>query len=132
MRTSASACRASRGVLPGTQRFVASLEGALQTKGADMKASGTDGFTPLLAAAFTGNAEIMRWLIGEGADVNGADKQGRTPLMGAAVRGLADMVKELVAKGANVAAKDKDGRNAIGYATLAGEQDVVAYLKGLP
>lgn len=48
-------------------------------------------------AAFEGNSEIVKLLLGAGADVNAADKDGMTSLMHAKERGHAESANLLLA-----------------------------------
>lgn len=68
--------------------------------------------TSLHAAVETGNAALLRALIGFGADPNAPDRNGNTALHLAVALGKADMVPELVAAGAVVERPNKEGKKA--------------------
>ena len=56
------------------------------------------GHTPLHAAAYRGNDELVRLLLEHGADVSKVGEDGRTPLMMACMRGHADIIDILLKK----------------------------------
>ncbi len=64
-----------------------------------------EGTTPLMAAAYTGNAENVKLLIEVGADVTVKDRVGRTALMAAASGGYLTAVRLLIENGAEVNAQ---------------------------
>ena len=70
------------------------------------------GRTPLMLAAFRGNAEAVLNLLESGADVNARDEDGDTALMFAAFRGHALVVALLLQYGANVYARARNGWTA--------------------
>ena len=59
------------------QKEIAEL---LITKGADVNAKDSQGWTLLQHAAINGHKEIAQLLIANGADVNAKDHNGETPL----------------------------------------------------
>ncbi|HEY2016797.1 MAG TPA: ankyrin repeat domain-containing protein [Bryobacteraceae bacterium] len=97
---------------PGAARIVT----LLLDKGADPKARDQVGFTPLLRAAFNGDAETLKLLIARGVDVN-ARGLGMTPLFGAVNGNRAAVVDLLLAHGADATARDDDGAGILAYAT---------------
>jgi len=103
---------------------------ALLDKGADANMRGTEGITPLLVAASTGNVEIAKALIAKGANVNAQDKSGwqLSPLMVASFSGRLDMVKLLLDKGADIELKNKDGNTALFFGTMAKESKPIVDL----
>lgn len=72
---------------------------ALLAAGADVNAR-CDGFTPLDAAAWSGNAEAVRLLLAAGADVNAKNGLGWTALHEAVRLGHPDVAELLRAHGA--------------------------------
>jgi len=87
--------------------------------------------TPLMYAAFDGNAEICRILIDAGANVDAQDKFGGTALMHAIFGNghddnKAEIVTLLVNSGADTRIKNHDGRTAY---DLAGDK-LKSLLKG--
>ena len=75
------------------------------------------GNTPLILAAWQGDADKVAALLGAGADVNASNRQGMTALMastwGRTGRGDAGIAKALIARGANVNAANIHGRTAL-------------------
>jgi hypothetical protein len=76
------------------------------------------GFTPLIAAIYHDNTNVVYYLVDVGADINLADKNGVTPLMW--LTGWGDssvpLVKYLIAHGARLDAKDKHDTTVFDYA----------------
>jgi ankyrin repeat protein len=87
--------------------------------GANVNARGSNGMTPLIAAArsrYT-RLEVIRILIDAGADINARDIDGMTPLISAARYNInPDMITALLGSGANPRIRDYSGRMAIDYA----------------
>ena len=52
----------------------------LLEKGLSVNAQNNDGRTPLMNAAFNGNATMVQWLINQGADVNIKNNDGKTAI----------------------------------------------------
>ncbi len=77
------------------------------------------GWTPLIAAIFQDETNVVHYLIESGADPNLGDKNGQTPLMWAMARGDAhvDIVKDLIAHAADVFATNANGATALSYAS---------------
>ena len=70
------------------------------------------GRTPLMLAAFRGNAAAVINHLERGADVNARDRDGDTALMFAAYRGHGLVVALLLQYGANVYARARNGWTA--------------------
>ena len=70
------------------------------------------GRTPLMLAAFRGDAAGVLNLLERGADVNARDSAGDTALMFAAFRGHGLVVALLLQYGANVYARARNGWTA--------------------
>jgi ankyrin repeat protein len=70
------------------------------------------GRTPLMLAAFRGEAAAVLDLLERGADVNARDRDGDTALMFAAFKGHALVVALLLQYGANVYARARNGWTA--------------------
>ena len=83
---------------------------------ADVNAVTTNGYTPLILAAYKGQDLAVKQLIGKGADVNTVTNDGYTPLIYAAFNGHSKIVKQLIENGADVNATNEYGANAIIYA----------------
>ena len=58
-------------------------------------------WTPLIAASYTGKADVIDYLVAHGADVNYKDGEGFTPIYTAARENNPDIVKILLDYGAN-------------------------------
>lgn len=71
-----------------------------------------EGRTPLMLAAFRGDAAAVIRLLEGGADVNARDRDGDTALMFAAHKGHRLVVALLLQYGANVYARARNGWTA--------------------
>jgi ankyrin repeat protein len=90
----------------------------------------TSGDSPLIGAAATCHADVVKALIAAGADVNGRSRDpafkmndGNTPLMaasGSAEDGCPEVAKLLIASGADVNAHTPDGLTALDDAANEG------------
>jgi ankyrin repeat protein len=84
----------------GVQMSAAMMVDLMLRYGALPDEASFEGQTPLLAAAATGDTDIVKQLIAAGANVNHADRNGLTPLMRAAHSGHADVAAMLLNNGA--------------------------------
>jgi ankyrin repeat protein len=98
--------------------------------GADPNIRNSTGYTPLLVAAWKGDAEACVFFIEKGTDVNATDKEGRTALMHAVRGGQAEICALLIENGAGVNAKDKTGWTPFIYAAHWGRTKICALLIG--
>ncbi|KIW32271.1 hypothetical protein, variant [Cladophialophora immunda] len=89
---------------------------------------GTNGSTPLWAAAAAGNTDIIKALTEAGADVNATADDGTTPLMIATSEGKRAAVRMLVDVGASCGARDQRGRTALVIASQNGHSNLAAFL----
>lgn len=97
--------------------------------GADVdKRGGQASATPLMFAAYTGQADLAGSLVEHGANVNAADAEGRTALFYAAGRGELGVARMLTARGAKVWQEDRAERTALWSAAFWGRACVVAFL----
>ncbi len=82
----------------------------------------------LIAAASTGELDVLRLLLDSGADVNGQDAQGSSPLSAACFGGHRDAVDLLLEHKADVNLADKSGATALMAATQGGYRDLAECL----
>jgi len=76
------------------------------------------GWTPLIAAIYQRNTNVVHYPIESGADVNIPDSSGKTAIMWAMVSNEnLDIVKGLIAHGADLNARDKMGATVLSYAS---------------
>lgn len=95
----------------------------------DCNAKDEDGMTPTLWAAFQGNLEALRLLVGRGGDPEKANYHfGQTALHIAAGRGHMNCVTFLVGFEANLWALDHDLHTPLDLAALAGRKEIIEYL----
>ena len=92
------------------------------SKGADVNAKDTEGYTPLMwAGASNPNAEVITTLLKAGADVNARDSfYDRTALMYAALFSQipGDVITTLLSAGEDAKVKDNTGKTAFDYAQV--------------
>ena len=102
----------------------------LLSAGADPKArTRVGGLTPVMMAARSGDATILRQLLDAKGDAIGANANGTTPLMFAAGSGRAEAVTLLIQRGAGVNVKDAtNGQTALMFAAAQGRLDAVRVL----
>jgi len=93
--------------------------------GVDVNATGGTFYTPLFAAAFSGDKEIVRILIKAGADASLGESEGNSPLSAAAWQGDDEIVQILLAHGANQSSVLNE---ALSYAALFGNGNIVRRL----
>lgn len=91
---------------------------------------GSDGHTPLHAAAGTTNVALAKWLIEKGADARAATTGGVTPLHQAAWHSTVEMLDLLVRNKADVNAATKQGMPVI-HRAITGLRDNSAKLQYL-
>ena len=77
----------------------------------------SQGYTPLMLAAYHGNVETATYLVMNGGDLNGESKYG-TPIMAAAIKGNDDIVELLLTLGADPNMTDSNGTTALLYASI--------------
>ncbi len=88
-----------------------------------------DGFTLLHLAAYSGDREVVEFLIEKGARISEeATSCAFTPLFLASLRGHGEIVGLLLAKGAPVATKDNKGRSPLHIAAMHGHKDLMSLL----
>jgi len=77
----------------------ADLATVLLDAGADVNLAAVNGITPLMAASFAGQDEIVRRLLAQGANPRAIDRLQKTAMVYAAGEGRTGIVKMLVAAG---------------------------------
>lgn len=97
--------------------------------GVDINAPDRHGSSPLILAAYYGNAPIVKYLCERGADVNRQNRDGWTALLYAAYYGHEDIVKILLARRADVNRINKFGYNALWYAQRFERHNIAMMLK---
>ncbi len=90
---------------------------------------GEHRITPLMKAAWEGNAEIVEYLLGAGAKVNTAASDTKeTALMNAVTRDSAEVVRMLLNAKADVTPKNAYDFNAFTSAVAAGNKELAGIL----
>lgn len=84
--------------------------------------------TALMEAAFKGQIEIARALLGAGADANARTRFGETLLMLACAGGDLALVRLLLERGADARAKMNDGPTPLGHAIHQGRAEIARAL----
>ncbi|XP_037547209.1 Usher syndrome type-1G protein homolog [Nematolebias whitei] len=97
----------------------------------DLNAPDEDGMTPTLWAAYHGNLEALRLIVGRGGDPDRCDIWGNTPLHLAAANAHLNCLSFLVAFGANVWCLDNDYHTPLDMAASKGHMDCVRYLDSI-
>jgi ankyrin repeat protein len=83
---------------------------------------------PIVAAAWGGHNDAIRFLLDRGADVNAKPRFGTTALMAAAYYGRGATVRMLLSRGADVNA-DGDGETALTLAKGKGRLEIIELLR---
>lgn len=95
----------------------------LVKEGADIDAYESRGFTPLILAAYNGQAEAVDALLKAGADPCKPDaNQGNTAQMGVAFKGNDTLAARLLVEKCDVNARNKAGQTALMTAALFGRR----------
>ncbi len=122
----------ARGLLKALFRAIRDRQTAaaalLIDEGADVHGRDAHGNTPLHAAAYQGQLDIVRLLLKNGAAINARADRGKTPLMLAAQANAADVVRFLLEQGASANDGDNSGGTALMYAATAAATDVARLL----
>lgn len=85
--------------------------------------------TPLMAATYKLQTEIVKLLLDNKADPNLTDGNGTTPLIYCAMFGNTEILKLLLENKADKTHKDKDGKTAFEFAVFSGNQEIINQLK---
>lgn len=107
---------------PGTDQLRLFLSAGMSVDSRDSR-----NWTPLMAAAFSGNAQAAKLLIESGADVAAHDHAGYTPLHWAALKGHGE-VAALMAGRVDCNVQSKSGFTPLLQAAAAGHASVVQML----
>ncbi|XP_075231737.1 SAM_USH1G_HARP domain-containing protein Sans [Lycorma delicatula] len=95
----------------------------------DCNAKDEDGMTPTLWAAFEGNLDALRLLVGRGGDPEKLNYHfGQTALHIAAAKGHMNCVSFLVGFGANMWALDHDLHTPMQVAAMQNRREILEYL----
>ncbi|XP_064171491.1 pre-mRNA splicing regulator USH1G isoform X2 [Anguilla rostrata] len=97
----------------------------------DLNAPDEDGMTPTLWAAYHGNLEALRLVVGRGGDPDKCDIWGNTPLHLAAANGHLNCLSFLVSFGANIWCLDNDFHTPLDMAATKSHMDCVRYLDSI-
>lgn len=97
--------------------------------GANINDKDSNGFTPLIIAAYYGNAPIVKYLCENGASINEQEKNGFTALIYASYYGFDDVVQILLQHNASLEIANKYGYTALSYAEKNNDQDIIDMLK---
>ena len=100
----------------------------LLREGAQVKASDSNGMTPLHCAAAMGHERLICQLYLSGGDLEAQNKWGATPLIVAAANGRLEVCRLLVHLGAAAEATNGKGESAQECAERWGHQDIVDFL----
>lgn len=97
--------------------------------GLDVNAKHTDSTTMLYVAAFSGDLEIVKYLVDHGAKVDATDNMKITPLIIASHLGHKTVVEYLISKGANINHVGDGKRTPTSVAQEAGHKEIVHIIK---
>ena len=97
-------------------------------EGQDVNRGNSEGWTPLIEAAYNGHDQVVRELIRAGADVNGRGNSKLTALHCASISGHSNVIKTLTEAGANINVQDVDGVTPLMSAAVHGHANVVVEL----
>ncbi|XP_028842768.1 Usher syndrome type-1G protein isoform X2 [Denticeps clupeoides] len=97
----------------------------------ELNAPDEDGMTPTLWAAYHGNLEALRLIVGRGGNPDKCDIWGNTPLHLAAANGHLNCLSFLVSFGANVWCLDNDYHTPLDMAATKNHMDCVRYLDSI-
>lgn len=96
-------------------------------KGANVKATGSEGWTPLIHAAYLNYLEIVKILVGEGADID--EFQGKwNAFLYAVWYQHTEIVKFFIESGANINIADLEKETPLMYSAWNGNEEIVDML----
>jgi ankyrin repeat protein len=109
------------GVTPLALASSSAMVAKLLAAGANPNSVASSGESPLMAAARTGNAEMVSALLEHGADVNGKERvRGQTALMWAASQQHPEIVRVLLEHGADVHARTRSSLQLVDTEDVSG------------
>lgn len=79
--------------------------------------------TPLIYASFSGNIEMLKWLIDQGAEIDHQDRSGICSLHAASQNGHIRIIEKLLESGANPNLVDSFGNGPLWTATMKSKGD---------
>lgn len=94
----------------------------------DLNSPDEDGMTATLWAAYSGNLDALRQIVGRGGDPNKSDLTGFTALHHACKNGHENIVHYLVNFGCNIWALDNDFHTALDIANLNDKREIAMLL----
>lgn len=97
--------------------------------GDDINEKDYNGFTPLIAAAYYGNAPIVKYLCDKGADINIQDDDGWTALNYASYYQFEEIVRLLLMYNPDVNIINKYGYSALWYAEQNNNEKIAKLLR---
>ena len=100
----------------------------LLKKGANFRAVDAAGNTALHYAAFGGNMEGVKMVIGGGVKMNACNNDSITPFLAAVVSSSTDFLKEMQVWEADLTLRDKDGMGALHYAAAYGTREKLSWI----
>lgn len=101
-----------------------------EAKGESLNAEDPHAFnwTPLMAAIFHQQTNIIHYLVSRGVNLNLQDRNGNTALIWAVMTGDTNTVRLLLEHGADVTIKDRGGADVFGYANGGSDSNIMLEL----
>ncbi len=132
MATAATAVEARRETLAAPRPLALPLAGWLAEKGfADPETPGPNGHTPLMVAAWRGEADALTLLIAHGVALAATNRDGNNALWFACVHGDPAAVERLARAGVPIDHANKAGATCLMYASSSGRTAVLRTLLAL-
>lgn len=114
---------------PENLRHLSSVKKAVEGHPEILKAKDRYGFTLLHQAVFSGNLDVVRYLIAKGGDIEAkAFPYAWTPVFLASLKGHPQIAEELIKSGVRIDAKDRRGRSPLHLAAQKGQKELVELL----
>ena len=85
------------------------------------------GYTPLVLACYSGNKEVVAFLVDKVDNIDGLSNYG-TPLMAAVFKGYSEIVRILIENGVDVNMTDAKGTTAAHYAVMFRNYNLIEQL----